>query len=92
MPEESWVIYLDRQAQKAMRLLSRELRHRIDRAILAQAEDPRPPGCRPVKNAPRGTYRLRVGDYRLIYTVLDADRAVVVARVRKRDESTYREL
>jgi mRNA-degrading endonuclease RelE of RelBE toxin-antitoxin system len=56
------------------------------------AEDPRPPGCRPVKDALKGTYRVRVDSYRLIHTVVDADHVVVVARVAKRDESTYREL
>jgi mRNA interferase RelE/StbE len=92
MPEEGWTVYLDRQPQKAMRRLSRDLRLRIDRAILALAGDPHPPGSRPVKDAPKGTYRLRVGDYRVIYVVLDADREVVLARVRKRDESPYRDL
>jgi mRNA interferase RelE/StbE len=64
----------------------------MDRAILALAEDPRPAGCKPVKDAPPGTYRVRVGAYRVIYTGLDAEGAIVVARVRKRDESTYRGL
>ena len=67
-------------------------RQRIDKAILALAEDPRPAGCKPMKDALRGTYRVRVGTYRMIHTVLDAEGVVVVARVRKRDESTYRGL
>lgn len=29
--------------------------------MLALAEDPRPAGCEPVKDTPRGTYRVRVG-------------------------------
>jgi mRNA interferase RelE/StbE len=69
-----------------------DLRRRLDRAILALAEDPRPDGCESVKDAPRGTYRVRVGPYRVIYAVLDAEGVIVVARVRKRDESTYRGL
>ena len=79
-----WTIVIDREPE--------DLRQRVDRAILALAEDPRPAGCRAVKDAPRGTYRVRVGTYRVIYTVLDADRVIVVARVRKRDESIYRGL
>jgi len=79
-----WTIVIDREPG--------DLRQRVDRAILTLAEDPRPAGCRPVKDAPRGTYRVRVGTYRVIYTVLDADRVIVVARVRKRDESIYRGL
>ena len=68
------------------------LRQRIDRAIRALTEDPRPAGCKSVKDAPRETYRVRIGAYRVIYTVLDAEGVIVVARVRKRDESTYRGL
>ncbi len=37
-------------------------------------------------------YRLRQGNYRIIYAVFDRDRVVVVLRVAKRDESTYRDL
>ena len=91
-PQRRWKIVLDRQPQKEMRRLPSDLRQQIDRAILALAEDPRPAGCKPVKDAPRGTYRVRVGAYRVIYTVLDSKKVIVVARVRKRDESTYRGL
>jgi mRNA interferase RelE/StbE len=91
-PQRRWRIVIDRQPQKEMRRLPSGLRQRIDRAILALSEDPRPAGCNPVKDAPRGTYRVRVGAYRVIYTVLDAEGVVIVARVRKRDESTYRGL
>lgn len=87
-----WTIVIDQEPQKVLRRLPGDFRQRIDRAILALAEDPRPAGCRPVRDAPRGTYRVRVGTYRVIYTVLDTDRVIVVARVRKRDESTYRGL
>jgi len=51
-----------------------------------------PAGCRPVRYAPKGTYRVRMGDYRLVYTVLDEDQLIVVARVVRRSESTYRDL
>jgi mRNA interferase RelE/StbE len=91
-PQQRWTIVIDRQPQEEMRRLPSDQRQRIDRAILALSEDPRPAGCKPVKDAPRGTYRLRVGDYRVIYSVLDAEGVVVVARVCKRDESTYRGL
>jgi mRNA-degrading endonuclease RelE of RelBE toxin-antitoxin system len=35
---------------------------------------------------------VRLGDYRLVYTVLDDDQVVVVARVVRRSESTYGDL
>jgi mRNA interferase RelE/StbE len=91
-PQRHWKILIDRRPQKEMHRLPHDVRQRIDSAILALREDPRPAGCVPVKNAPAATYRLRVGDYRVIYTVLDTAGVVIVARVRKRDESTYRGL
>jgi mRNA interferase RelE/StbE len=91
-PQRRWTIASDRQPQKEIRHLPTDLRKRIDRAILAPAEDPRPAGCKPVKDGPRGTYRLRVGAYRVIYTVLDSEKVIVVASVRKWDESTYQGL
>lgn len=65
---------------------------RILVALRQLAEDPRPDGCRPVRTAPKGTYRVRMGDYRLVYTVLDEDQLIVVARVVRRSESTCRDL
>ena len=50
-------------------------------AIDALAEDPLPVGCEHVKLAPKGTYRIRVGDHRVIYAVLSAEQVLVLARV-----------
>ncbi|MEJ2733574.1 MAG: type II toxin-antitoxin system RelE/ParE family toxin [Anaerolineae bacterium] len=65
---------------------------RIVVALKRLAEDLGPTGYEPVRGAPRGTYRVRVGDDRLIYTVLDEDQVIVVARITRRSESTYRGL
>jgi mRNA interferase RelE/StbE len=59
-------------------------------AIDELAEFPRPAGRTPVRAAPKGTYRIRVGDYRVIYLILDAEQAIVVARVAGRSETSYR--
>lgn len=85
-------IEVERSAQKELARLPHEVRRRVIDKIEALAMDPRPSGCRPVEDAPRGTYRVWVGRYRLVYLVLDDDQVLVVARVAKRDESTYRGL
>lgn len=85
-------IVIGRQPQHGMRRLPNDVGQRIDRAIVARAEDPRPAGCKPVRDAPQATYRVRVGAYGVVYTALDSDRVIVVARVRKRDGSTHRGL
>jgi len=75
-----------------MARLPRQDQARILAVIKALAEYPRPAGCRPVKAAEKGTYRLRVGDYRVIYVVRGDEQVVIVARVVRRSESTYRGL
>jgi mRNA interferase RelE/StbE len=60
-------------------------RQRIVAAIRALADDPRPPGCE--KLAGEGDrYRIRVGRYRIIYSVGDGELLVVVVRVGHRKD------
>ena len=60
------------------------MRERIRAAIDGLAENPRPSGA--VKLAGRDDYRVRVGDYRIVYAVDGAERLVVVARIAHRRE------
>ena len=53
-------------------------------AVDSLAEDPRPQGA--IKLAGRNDYRVRVGDYRIVYAVDDEERLVVVARIAHRRE------
>ncbi len=85
-------IEIERRAHQALGRLPRRDRDRVVAAIEALAEDPRPAGCMPVRAAPRRTYRLRVGDYRVVYLVLDDQQVIIVARVATRSEATYRRL
>ena len=52
------------------------MRPRIEGALALLAQDPRPPASRPLKGRPG--YRVRVGDYRIIYTVEDDVLLIVV--------------
>lgn len=56
--------------------------------ILALAIDPRPPGI--AKVAGTEFWRLRVGALRIIYLIDDSAHLVVILRVARRSESTYR--
>ena len=53
-----------------------KMRPRIEGAIALLAEDPRPPASRPLTG--RAGYRVRVGDYRIIYTIQDDMLLIVV--------------
>jgi mRNA interferase RelE/StbE len=75
-------------AQHQLRRLPPGDAARLRGPILAFGIDPRPPGA--VKLAGSDVWRLRVGDLRVIYLVDDAASLVVVLRVARRSESTYR--
>jgi mRNA interferase RelE/StbE len=77
------------QARKALARLPGADQGRIVAAIDDLAAEPRPAGSVPVKDAPKGTHRIRIGDFRVIYLVLDSDPVIIVARVARRNESTY---
>jgi mRNA interferase RelE/StbE len=57
---------------------------RVDRAILALADDPRPPGCTRLRG--RTDWRIRVGDYRIVYGTDDERRVVEILHVAHRRE------
>jgi mRNA interferase RelE/StbE len=75
-------------AQRQLRRLPPGDAARLRGPILALAIEPRPPGV--VKLAGSEFWRLRVGDLRVIYLVDDAASLVIVLRVARRSESTYR--
>jgi mRNA interferase RelE/StbE len=85
-------IEVERRAQKELARLPKTIEERIATAIGALAETPRPANCTPIQAAPQGTYRLRVGDYRILYVVVDDDKVIVIARVTRRNEGTYRDV
>jgi mRNA interferase RelE/StbE len=63
-------------AVRALKRLDPPIARRIRGAIALLAEDPRPPASRPLRGRPG--LRVRVGDYRIIYTVEDDILLVVV--------------
>jgi mRNA interferase RelE/StbE len=62
-------------ALRSMKRLDKSVLARIDAAILHLANDPRPPMVKKLVNQPG--WRIRVGDYRIIYQIYD-DRLVVL--------------
>ena len=62
---------------------------RIEGAIRKLAENPRPRG---VKKLREHTYRIRTGDWRIIYAVFDREGLVIVGRIDRRSKDTYSDL
>jgi len=71
-------------AVRALRRIQGRDRDRIRGAIALLAHDPRPPGARALQGRPG--LRVRVGDYRIVYTVDDGVLLVVVITVGHRRE------
>jgi len=77
-------IRLHPEAVRGFRRLHGVMHDRIENAIGGLAADPRPRGA--AKLAGKDDFRIRVGDYRIVYAVDDAERLVLVARIAHRRE------
>ena len=78
-------VLLERAAEKDLARLSSEIHARVIAAIRALATNPRPSGCRKLAGS-KHDWRIRVGDYRVVYEIADEIRIVRVNRVRHRRE------
>jgi mRNA interferase RelE/StbE len=56
------------------------VQQRIDTAILALAMEPRPRGVRKMQGG-HDQYRIRVGDYRILYRIDDSQRRVLIVHI-----------
>ena len=69
----------------------RALMLRLDRALLSLADDPTPPNSKHLVGEVANLYRLRVGDYRIIYQVDGGKLVILVIHVGHRKD-VYRHL
>jgi mRNA interferase RelE/StbE len=73
-------------AEKGLDAVPRKFRIRIVDALEGLRIDPRPRGCMKLKGTD-DLWRLRVGQYRIIYTIRDEELLVLVVRVAHRKDS-----
>ncbi len=78
-------IFIERSAEKDMRRLSHEVHSRVVAAIQGLAENPRPSGAKKLKGG-TNDWRVRVGEYRVLYEIADTIRVVKIYRVRHRSD------
>jgi len=72
-------VVFTRAAAKELAAVDRPIRVRVVRRIEALADNPRPPGWTALQGQPG--YRIRVGHWRVLYTVSDETVTVLVVRV-----------
>ncbi len=80
----NYTVTIHTPAKKSLCRLPENVQTRIARAMLALEANPRPPGA--VKLSGRDGWRIRAGDYRVIYTIDDAKKEVVIYAIGHRRE------
>ena len=79
----------ERDLERLKRRIQRYNFERLRTAIGSLAHEPRPHGARKIEGAERA-YRIRVGDYRVLYEIYDKESLVLILQVARRTEATYR--
>ena len=80
----SYSILFTRSAAKEIERVPTKDRHRIVTRIGALADNPRPVGAEKLSGDDK--YRIRQGDYRILYEIVDAALIVTVVRIGNRRE------
>ena len=80
----SYSVVIRRSAEKEIERLPDPVRRRVVERIRGLAAEPRPHGCQ--KLSGDEGYRIRQGDWRIVYTIDDAVVTVIVVRVRHRSD------
>jgi mRNA interferase RelE/StbE len=83
-------VELKRQPEKFIRQQDRRIQTQLVAALKKLAENPRPPQAKKLEGMD-GLYRIRTGDYRIVYLIEDDKLIVLVVRIGHRKE-IYREL
>jgi mRNA interferase RelE/StbE len=78
-------VEIENSAAKVLQRLQRHDLVRVSAAIVALGDDPRPHGCVKLSGFD-STYRIRVGDYRIVYLIADGVHVVTVTRIGHRRE------
>lgn len=84
--QEQWRVIVMKQPQKALRRMPKNLRERIREIIWTLAENPYPSGYKKLVGF-KNNYRIRVGDWRIVYTIENDQLLVLVIRIAPRGEA-----
>ncbi len=86
----SYDVRLRREAQRNLDNLHGRDYEAIFGAVLSLGNQPRPDGVKKLRDS--GLWRVRVGSFRIVYAIDDRARSVIVVRVARRSEDTYKGL
>ena len=79
-------VYLSRKTAKTLKQTPSDFRRRLEAKISELSQTPYPAGCRKLNGA-ANAYRVRVGDYRILYTLIAKDEILIFKIARR--ETAY---
>jgi mRNA interferase RelE/StbE len=85
----TYTLKVHRDIERQLRRIPKKHRERLVRTMRSLRADPRPAGSVKLDDQ---LYRIRQGQYRVIYAIFDKDVVVVICKVARRAEDTYRNL
>jgi mRNA interferase RelE/StbE len=83
----SYRVEVDHRAAKQIESLQSQVQDRVIAELERLQSDPRPEGCSKLKGQREPAWRIRVGDYRILYRIYDDLQLVRVYGVMRRDEA-----
>lgn len=84
----NYQIIIENKATKETEKIPPKSRTAIDSAVLSLASNPRPHGSK--KLTDKEGYRIRVGAYRVLYTIDDEAKIIVIYRIKIKSKITYK--
>jgi mRNA interferase RelE/StbE len=79
-------VQFNKRHLKDLEKIPKKNREQIKESILSLASDPRPEGSKKLKGSKLPLYRIRCGDYRVVYTIKDEVLIVLVVDIGHRKE------
>ena len=80
----TYQVELRRKAQRSLDKLPKDDFDEVISVVKGLADSPRPKGVEKIKSA--GLWRIRQGDYRIVYSIDDSQKAVTILRIGHRRE------
>lgn len=82
-----YVVLLESRAEKELRALPDQALKRVDIKLQALSLNPRPRGAAKIRGKQSEGWRLRIGDYRILYQIDDKGNTVRIYRIKHRREA-----
>jgi mRNA interferase RelE/StbE len=80
----SYTVTIKRSAEKELKALPPQIYNRVAARLLTLEENPRPSGVKKLQG--EDSYRLRIGDYRILFTINDSSQQIVIYAIGHRRE------